>query len=79
MSETLKTPNNTCSDALAGDALAGDALAGNRVRPESPPSRPSTYEPPAIELRLPLETTAAFCDTAINGKEFPLCTGPINS
>lgn len=37
------------------------------------------YAPPAIETRMPLETTAAFCDTAMNGKEFPLCTGPINS
>lgn len=42
------------------------------------PARPA-YAPPAIEMRMPLETTAAFCDTAMNGKEFPLCTGPINS
>ena len=40
---------------------------------------PPIYEPPTIELRMPLETTAAFCDTAMNGKEFPICSGPINS
>ena len=45
----------------------------------APPAEPPLYTPPAIELRMPLETTAAFCDTAINGKEFPICSGPINS
>ena len=53
----------------------GDAFAApTPPLPESP-----AYEPPIIELRMPLETTAAFCDTAMNGKEFPICDGPINS
>jgi len=54
----------------------------NRAEGASPaprPGAPRAYEPPAIELRMPLETTAAFCDVAMNGKEFPVCTGPINS
>ena len=63
MSETLKTLDENGAASTA---------------PESPDAPPG-YEPPAIELRMPLETTAAFCDVAMNGKEFPLCQGPINS
>ena len=51
----------------------------NCVDDVNPAPPPRAYEPPAIELRMPLETTAAFCDVAMNGKEFPVCTGPINS
>ena len=52
---------------------------GTFATPAPSLSEPSVYEPPIIELRMPLETTAAFCDTAMNGKEFPICSGPINS
>ena len=47
--------------------------------PALPLADPPVYEPPIIELRMPLETTAAFCDTAMQGKEFGPCFGPINS
>lgn len=57
------------------DNLPDAVPPGEMARlPETPP-----YTPPAIELRMALETTAAFCDTAMNGKEFPSCGGPINS
>jgi hypothetical protein len=64
MSETPKRSDVNCVDG---------------VNPAPPPRAPRAYEPPAIELRMPLETTAAFCDVAMNGKEFPVCQGPINS
>jgi hypothetical protein len=53
--------------------------ADSFAAPTPPLADPPVYEPPIIELRMPLETTAAFCDTAMNGKEFALCDGPINS
>ena len=56
-----------------------DANRVEGVNPAHLPRAPYAYEPPAIELRMPLETTAAFCDVAMNGKEFPVCQGPINS
>jgi hypothetical protein len=56
-----------------------DANRAGCGNPALPPRAPHAYEPPAIELRMPLETTAAFCDVAMNGKEFPVCQGPINS
>jgi hypothetical protein len=68
MSETLRITKN--DHRAAAPAVLAPSAAPQALPP---------YAPPAIELRMPLETTAAFCDTAMNGKEFPLCTGPINS